>query len=343
MIKRQCKLWRAVLVTWLFSVIHIPSVNAAGSCGVMPFVNPITDICWLCVFPIYIGATPVATMLQTDSGAANGYPPTICMCPTARPPYYRIGIGTVFWEPARVGEAVRTPWCSPTLGGITLASPSASVADRGDNQTTHARNESIAFYHVHWFIYPVMSWFNMMVNNNCDSKEQFDVAFMTELDPMWNNDEMTFVLNPEAVLFNNPIAQAVCAADCIAASIGYPLDSLFWCLGCQVGLHPLTGTVTPHEGGLASSTVAVQRLHAILHRTLMALNVSTPAAMCQALPAPIMQKSWYKTQLLRPIPGLLSAHPYGRSTMIWGTKKEFPINGEDFSYMIWRRRVCCSG
>jgi conjugal transfer pilus assembly protein TraU len=168
------------------------------------------------------------------------------------------------------------------------------------------------------------------------------VSFMTELDPLWNNDEMSFILNPEAVLFNNPIAQAACAADCLAASLGFPLDPLFWCLGCQVGLHPLSGTIKPHESGLASSTVAVQRAHAMLHRALVTMNVSTPAAMCFPIPAPIMQKTWYKTQLLRPIPTPLMAHPYGRSTTLWGTGKEFPIEGEDFAYMIWRRRVCCA-
>ncbi|MDH5179524.1 MAG: TraU family protein [Gammaproteobacteria bacterium] len=341
MVKRNSiqRVWIAAL---LIVTLYSPMSHAAGSCGAMPFVNPVTDICWRCIFPLFIGPAPVATMGQIDSGAANGYPPPVCVCPTATPPWFRVGIGTVFWEPARIAEAVRTPWCSPTLGGISLASPDIAVAGRGDNRTTHEQRESIAFYHVHWFVYPVMAWFNMMVNQHCVETEQFDVGFLSELDPMWNNDEMTFILNPEAVLFNNPVAQAACAADCVAASAGFPLDSLFWCLGCQVGLHPLSGTVKPHEGGLASSTVAIQRLHAILHRSLVALNVSTPAAMCIAQPAPIMQKSWYKTQLLRPIPTPLTANPYGRSTTLRGMGKEFPINGEDFSYLIWRRRVCCT-
>jgi len=342
MVKRKIWLPGLLLTVSLLTGLAVQPLHAAGTCGAMPFVNPITDICWRCIFPLFIGPVPVATMGQADSGATNGYPPAVCVCPMATPPWFRIGIGTVFWEPARVAEAVRTPWCSPTLGGITLAPPGSSVAGQGGNRTTHAHTESVSFYHVHWFIYPVMYWFNMMTNQACVSPEQFDVAFMTELDPLWNNDEMSFILNPEAVLFNNPVAQAACAADCLAASAGFPLDPLFWCLGCQVGLHPLTGTVKPHEGGLASSTVAVERLHATLHRSLVAMNVSTPVAMCIPIPAPIMQKTWYKTQLLRPIPMPLMAHPYGRSTTLWGTGKEFPIKGEDFAYMIWRRRACCA-
>jgi len=336
------------LLTALCFVIALSSLasfpaKAGGGCGAMPFINPITDICWSCVFPIYIGAMPVATIGQVDSGASNGYPTPICICPKATIPYFRIGIGVTFWEPARIAEAVREPWCSPMLGGISLGSASAAVVGQGGNRNTQENAESVSFYNVHWFVYPVMYWFNMMISENCVQSEQFDVAFMTELDPMWNNDEVTFVLNPEAVLFNNPIAQAACAADCVAASLWNPLDALFWCLGCQVGLHPLTGTVKPHEGGLASSTVAIQRLHAILHRTFLTMNVSTPLAMCFPLPAPIMQKSWYKTQLIRPIPITYAAHPYGMTTNVWNMGKEFPLKGEDFAYMIWRRRVCCIG
>ncbi|MDA4835001.1 TraU family protein, partial [Enterobacter hormaechei] len=46
----------------------------------------------------------------------------------------------------------------------------------------------------------------------------FDVAYMTEIDPLWNDDVLTTLINPEVALFNNPIAVAACAADCVAAS-----------------------------------------------------------------------------------------------------------------------------
>ena len=162
MVKHKAWLSGLVLAISLLIGAMVQSASAAGSCGAMPFVNPITDICWRCIFPLFIGPVPVATLGQTDSGATNGYPPAVCMCPTASPPWFRVGIGTVFWEPARVAEAVRTPWCSPTLGGISLAPPGSSVAGQGGNRTTHAQTESVSFYHVHWFIYPVMYWFNMM-------------------------------------------------------------------------------------------------------------------------------------------------------------------------------------
>ena len=35
--------------------------------------------------------------------------------------------------------------------------------------------------------------------------------------------------------------------------------------------------------------------------------------------------------------------PYGRTTSLWGAGKSYPIQGEDFSYQIFRKRNCCAG
>ncbi|AVZ00461.1 hypothetical protein DAI21_22910 (plasmid) [Lelliottia sp. WB101] len=46
-----------------------------------------------------------------------------------------------------------------------------------------------------------------------------DIAYLSELDPMWNDSSLSVIINPEAVLFNNPIAQAACAADAAASLV----------------------------------------------------------------------------------------------------------------------------
>jgi conjugal transfer pilus assembly protein TraU len=33
--------------------------------------------------------------------------------------------------------------------------------------------------------------------------------------------------------------------------------------------------------------------------------------------------------------------PLGRTTVVWGAGKEYPIKGEDFAYMLYRKRNCC--
>ena len=95
---------------------------------------------------------------------------------------------------------------------------------------------------------------------------RLDIAWTSELDPAWLDDELSFLLNPEAALFANLPAQAACAADCAAASAGLPLDPMFWCAGCQGGMYPLTGNVAAHVGGVQASLLAAQRLVYRLHR-----------------------------------------------------------------------------
>jgi len=80
----------------------------------------------------------------------------------------------------------------------------------------------------------------------CLEKAAFDVAYMTELDPLWSDDELSFLLNAEGVLFGNSVAQAC------------------------------------------------------------------------------------------------SCHPLGRSDLLGSFGKSTPKQGEDFGYLIWRKRSCCA-
>ena len=80
--------------------------------------------------------------------------------------------------------------------------------------------------------------------------------FLAVAEAAWLEDDLSFLLHPEAALFANLPAWAVCAADCAAASAGLPQDPLFWCAGCQGGMYPLTGNVVDHVGGVQASLLA---------------------------------------------------------------------------------------
>jgi conjugal transfer pilus assembly protein TraU len=193
-------------------------------------------------------------------------------------------------------------------------------------------------------VYPVIYWLELLIDFLCLEQQSFDVGYITELDPLWNADELSFILNPEAVLFGNPIAQAACAADCTAATAGFPLNSLFWCGGCQGSLYPFTENNAAHNGGVQASLLMVQRMMAKLHRELLLWGTSGQEALCQKIPLPIIKKSQYKTQMTYPRPttrGPMACNPLGRTEVIWGSGREFPYKGEDFGYLIWRKRNCC--
>lgn len=304
------------------------------------FVNPINDICWNCLFPLSIGPTRVSGGNREDTPNPRHIP---CLCP--RPPLLIPvpGIPVGFWEPARLVDVTRVPFCMVSLGGMKLGSSTVGYGVHGYGGESRAQN---SFYQVHWYVYPVLYWLELIVDFLCLEQQSFDVAYITELDPLWNADELAFILNPEAILFGNPIAQAACAADCTAATSKFPLNSLFWCGGCQGSLYPFTGNTAAHNGGVQASLLMVQRMIAKLHRELLLWGTSgtTNGEICQKYPMPLIKKTQYKTQMTYPRPttrGPLACNPLGRSEVIWGAGREFPYKGEDFGYLIWRKRNCC--
>lgn len=302
------------------------------------FPNPVTDICWSCMFPINIGAAKITTPNQIDN--LDIPPPLICACPAPPPIFIRPGVGLSFWEPARMAEVVRTPMCSPTLGGAVLG---ALPVPAGTNHEGDG-DKGEAFYHVHWLQYPVLSWLGMAITTGvCFSNETFDVGYLSEVDPLWDDDSLSFALNPEAVLFANPIAQAACIADSAAGALtNFGLDLLFWCSGSQGSIYPLAGSHASHVGGVDSSLAELHKMVFKMHRQLLAHDTSTLAAMCSSVPQPVLRKTQYKQQMMYPIPQTLTGLGFGAPSIVWGIGKEFPYKGEDYSYLVWRKRICCA-
>ena len=261
------------LVFALMLLAALPAGRAEAQSCTGRFVNPIADVCWECLFPISIG--PIRM------GSASGAPDTpnpsspICFCGSPVP---RIGLSLGVWEPARLMDVTRTPWCFPNLGGLTI-DPGLPAA-RGRTGSSGGDGAQGSVWHAHYYVYPLLSWIGALIDLGCLEGGSLDIAWTSELDPAWLDDELSFLLNPEAALFANLPAQAACAADCAAASAGLPLDPMFWCAGCQGGMYPLTGNVAAHVGGVQASLLAAQRLVYRLHRAGLAWGTSGSAALC---------------------------------------------------------------
>jgi len=293
------------------------------------FVNPITDVCWECLFPITIGSIPI---VKGDLPDIDNPALPICFCGNPIP---RIGIAAGFWEPVRLVDVTKQPFCFPTLAGMEMD----LGLNLGRGGSPHSSDSGNAFWHVHWYNYPLVSWLELVLDFLCLEPGSFDLAYLTELDPLWSEDSLAFLINPEAILFGNPIAQAACAADCIKASTGLPFDALFWCGGCQGSMYPLDGHIQAHVGSIQSSLLAVERFTYKLHRQMLAWGTSGEEALCSKYPMPIMKKSQYRSQLVVPVPS--DCAQFGKTTTVYEAGKEIPVTGEDFGYLIWRKRNCC--
>jgi conjugal transfer pilus assembly protein TraU len=326
-----------LLISMLLASAHAAVPTGGATCHGR-FANPITDICWSCLFPLTIGGIGIVSDGQPDIGNPSS---PVCYC--NNPP--RLGISIGFWEPVRMVDVTRTPFCMVGLGGLSL-DPGIG-APRGA-QVGHDSQTRNSFYQVHWYANPILAWLEVLLDFPCLEQGSLDLAYLTEVDPLWSDDELSAILNPEAVLFANPVAKAACAADCVAASAGFPVASLFWCAGCQGSIYPMTGHVTTHIGGVQASVLLTQRMTAKMHRQLTTFATAGSRGLCGAYPLPLFDKTHYKLQMTYPVPATAKVagqccQPYGRTTMIWGSGKSFPVSGEDFSYQIFRKRNCCVG
>lgn len=317
----------------VFLLMGKPSLQA--SCEGR-FVNPITDVCWKCIFPLKIAGV---TVVKGNPDPGHSRKP-LCTCPNP-PKQPLIGIPISFWEPVRLVDVTRTPYCLVSMGGLKV-SPSG-IKDRGHVSDDFGDGRKRSFYNVHWYIYPIFSILEVLTDFLCREKGGVDVAYMTELDPFWNDDERSAIINPEGILFGNVVAQLACAADCMAASAHLPIDALFWCGGCQGSVYPFGGTINDHSGGVQASLLLVTRLIAKLHRQGVLWGYAGDEGLCGRYFLPILKKSHYRTQMTYPIPQTSECQTLGKTEIFWQGGREYPYKGEDFGYLIWRKRSCCLG
>ena len=291
------------------------------------FVNPITDVCWSCLFPLSVGGLKIWPSGRPDT---NNPGSPICFCSD---PFPRIGISVGFWEPVRLADVTVKPWCVVNLGGTRIA-PGFDIGQGylAGPAMKGGRAQSTAKWHVHWYVYPLLYWMEILTDFLCFESASFDIAYMTEVDPLWQDDSLTALINPEVAVFANPIAQAACAGDCVTATAGLPIDALFWCSGCQGAMYPMNGNIPASIGHVQSSRLALSRFTFKIHRQGLAWGTMGSQGLCNKYLMPILRKQQYRVQMVNPIPTVSGRHAcqtIGASTMPPDAGRAFPVNGED--------------
>ena len=92
----------ALLTRMLCLVPPVALLSAEAQQG--KFINPITDVCWKCLFPIHLGGVNITP----GNKDYIPYKPSICAC-AGTPP--KVGIPLAFWEPmpSNVPEFIKMP------------------------------------------------------------------------------------------------------------------------------------------------------------------------------------------------------------------------------------------
>jgi conjugal transfer pilus assembly protein TraU len=319
----------------MFSLLFLFTASLHASHCTGHFVNPIKDVCWRCLFPLSIGGSEIVRSSLPDTRNAKS---PIGHCPSSMGE--RIGLNIGFWEPQALVDVTDTPYCLVNLGGHQV--------NLGHKQSRGGKNhveegQVGAFYHVHWYKYPLLNWLNIITSVGCLQTGDFDIAYLTELDPMWSDSEMSFVMNPEAALFGNPIAQASCAADSLSSTLSStPLDSLFWCAGSQGSHYPLTGQDNAPESPVQTALLLTERLNYKMHRDLPLIMDSSPdaGAICTEHHYPMVPKSRYRYEMVNQVADGGHCYPTGASTLTWEAGKIKPHTPDQYGFLVWRKRNC---
>ena len=221
----------------------------------------------------------------------------------------------------------------------------------GTNYGKHGAKRNI-----HYIKYPVFGIMNILLDYLCvDKNREFDIAPPSELDPRQNDDQLSILFQPEKLLYANPVAQAVCFADCVSASTGHPLNSLYWCAGCWGTLGNTVSESNGNDPVVESALLAAKELD-LLHDDFQLwkfsdapdLDYVAQAAQagsvsdttCSPKIFPRLIKTQYYLNLAYPTVG--KAIPIGDFGIKWSFFKQYP-GGEDFIWTVWRVRNCCAG
>ncbi len=335
----RLKIIKLILTVAFLGALCTP---AAGGVKSGTFLNPITDVAWHEIFPIKLaGITLISASGNYDTPDQASFP--ICICPVPPPLFFRPGIPVSFWEPARIIETVWTPYYFPFIGaGLGTSLAASGTLTGSNNNLNDGEVDQSTFGQAHYMIFPVWSMLELLTDLVCIEHSGFDVAYITEIDPLWQDDELAFIIQPEALLFANQFAQMACIADSVSVNAWRPMEALFWCIGSGGSSYPLTGHVNDSKIIQANATIAARMIYKLSRELLIC---DTNVNLCGCVPTPIWIKPNYKLQAARPMVQT-KAWPIGKSQFFYGAGLNPPYRGAkgpagEFLWILFRKRSCC--
>jgi len=314
----------------------------SGAACIGRLFNPMSDTDWNNLYPITIAG------VQTGPGVNPPlmYEPPVCVCPGI----FGIpspGIGITFWEPLYVAEIERTAGCLESLGGESIfgASSGATSGFAALNSEQSNRNglveANVSRMQIHWYEYPVFGVLDMFQSLACMSAPTFDLAYLTEVDYTWQDDEWGIFFSPEAALFADPVLQAACSLEAVSSTMGFPLDAMIWCSGSWGGTYPLTGNGNQSNSPFTLNNLVMSKFIARQSRLGLQWQTIGPNAICSAMPNPVWVKSQYRIDQVGPVPRYGKPVVIGDEALTQTPQVSNAPTHESTVNLIWQGEQCC--
>ena len=300
------------------------------------FLNPITSINWDLVFPITIAGVPITSATQSPESPLTYLSP-VCLCPGHIFGIPTPGIEVTFHEPLYIEEIAKRPGCFSTLGGAEML-PGFAEEQTDLKETANSSSR----WQVHWYKYPVFTILQLFQDFTCVQGGGYALAYITELDPTWQNDAWGAIFSPESAVFANKLAQASCAIDAVAATVQQPLDAMFWCAGSWGSTYPLTGNANATAGRMQSAELEGAKMIARLARVGLLWDSVGPWAECSPVPMPIWIKSEFTIDQTYPMITIGEGMAIGAAPPVWMyvPPQSYPVF-ENINQVIFQEQQCC--
>jgi conjugal transfer pilus assembly protein TraU len=273
------------------------------------FANLISDFCWSCMFPIYIGGVKIwgDSSNHPDDAADD----TICECSgdILEGQIPQIGTPIGFYFPEMLMEISAKPYCFPALQGTELGQYNSEVSkyDQGNEaQTTEAgsKDSQQASFSWHQYSFPLLDALELFQAPGCSYKKTgfMSPAWMSEALATWYDPEVALYASPEALLFTTPLALVAMVMDCTVSTADEPMDTAFYTAGCWGKMYPLTQDSGDASDRVRNKSLAATKALYFLARLGQIDRTMGNDALCSPQDMLTLKKSMFKMQQLWPLP-----------------------------------------
>src|SRR5690606_22389352 len=198
--------------------------------------------------------------------------------------------------------------CFPLLGGLYLNVPVNEYMLGVNNDQPrggfHGGSSPAAFRWVHGYTNPLMYLMEVLLDDACTTKGSLSPEWPSEVDPAYDDWEISSAMNPLAFAVANMTAIVAGTADSLSALSDFPRPELFWVAGSWGNIYPYSGWVYPHITNEMTARLLSTRLLAWQHEFKSMASFYGAANSCSDSGSwqPIMDKRQYKFSRLLPFP-----------------------------------------